>query len=504
MKSRTQYSMLNSSISSIVYLVRMLLGFVSRSFFIQCLGIQYLGLNGLFSNVLSFLSLAELGIGTSIVFEMYRPVATRDRETIKSLMQFYRRAYTVIGVCIAILGIMLVPFLHLFLNDASRIPFVYMYYILFLTNSVVSYFFTYKRSMLNADQKNYLVILNDFIFFVVMTVLQILVLVFMKSYTLFLIFQIVTTLVSNLAISLIVNRKYPFLKDKNVKTLSPEITRHMRKNVVGNISSQIGSIVVLGSDNILISSFVGIAAVGIYSNYTLITNAIRSLMQQATSAVISSVGNLVVKANNSMTLSVFKSYLFINTFISFFAATGIAMFINNFIRIWVGRQFLLSNLTVFLISLYVMLLMYQGSVRTFISAYGLFWQQRWKPLFEAGVNLFFSLLFLVVFRLGIDGVLLGTIVSSLLVNIWFEPYLVFHFGIHDGSAAYALFTIKTFLKFLAVSFFVFWIQHFFVVRDIWDFVFFGCIMLPVLLIIMAICFGTSPEVKKLWLRFSRK
>jgi len=159
--------MLNSSVSSLIYLFRTILGFVSRTFFIKLLGIEILGLNGLFTNVLSFLSLTELGIGTSIVVELYKPIAFNNRESIKSLMRLYKRAYDAIGLAVGLIGIAIMPILPYVMKDYTVTPVVYLYYVLFLANSVVSYFFTYKRSMLNANQANYVTVINDFGFYLV-------------------------------------------------------------------------------------------------------------------------------------------------------------------------------------------------------------------------------------------------------------------------------------------------------------------------------------------------
>jgi len=503
MKSRTRFTVINSSVSTVIYIIRTLLGFVARSIFIYQLGVSFLGLNGLFTNVLSFLSLAELGIGTSIVYELYKPIAMNDREKIKSLMKLYKGAYDFIGIVVFCIGMLVIPVLPFIIKNGIHISNVYSYYVLFLMNSVVSYFFTYKRSLLNADQKNYVTVINDFVFYCATIGLQMYFLVAFHSYMLYLLVQIVATITSNLCISHIVNKRYPFINEKKVYPVSKKVTAELKKNIVGNISSQVGSIIVLGSDNILISAFVGLTVVGIYSNYTLITNAIRSTMQQATSAVVSSFGNLVAQSSADKTYSVFKSYWFVNTCVSFISGISIFSFINNFIAIWIGEKYLLPMHTVFLMSIYLVILMYQGTARTFISAYGLFWQQRWKPIFEATINLVFSLLFMGIFHLGVDGVLMGTLCSSIFVIIWFEPYIVFKYGLQRSVKNYAYNTVEFYCKFLLAVFVISKIQPFLIVTNIVDFIKALIVQGIVIAILFFILFGRNPALKEVLHRFKR-
>jgi O-antigen/teichoic acid export membrane protein len=168
---------MNSSVSSVVFFLKLVMQFVVRTYFIRVLGVTYLGINGLFSNVLSLLSLAELGVGTSIVYSMYKPIANNDQSEIQALMILYKKAYHYIGAAVAIIGLALVPFLHFFSSDLSAKEGFIWYYLLFLGNSVLSYFFTYKRSLLIANQKSYLVNINDFIFLFISNIFQIYLLV---------------------------------------------------------------------------------------------------------------------------------------------------------------------------------------------------------------------------------------------------------------------------------------------------------------------------------------
>jgi len=445
-KSRLEYSLMNSSISLFIYVLRLIIQFVARSFFINYLGAQYLGLNGLFSNILSFLSLAELGIGTSIVFSLYKPLAESDEKHIVSLMSLYKKAYELIGIAIGIIGLLIVPILPFIIKDTNiTMKNVFLYYVLFLVNSVVSYFFTYKRSLVIADQKNYLVVLNDFIFLIIMNVIQITGLYFFRNFTIFLIIQIIFTLAGNISISIITDRKYSFLKKNKPEPIEPELKQEIKKNVIGNMSSKLGGVIVMGTDNILISGFVGLTAVGIYSNYSLIIISIQNLCKQITNSITASLGNFAVSGDKSKVKNLYNNHLFVNhTLIFFFSAITFSV-INPFISLWVGKNYTLPLLTVVLIMINFVIQVYRNTNIVFIESFGLYWQQRFKPIVEAGLNLIISLILLVVFKIGINGVLLGTIASSIGFVFWFELYVVSRYALSSKIRT----NIITYLKYFA-------------------------------------------------------
>ncbi|MGH1749644.1 lipopolysaccharide biosynthesis protein [Enterococcus raffinosus] len=431
-KSRLEYSILNSSISMFIYIFRLLIQFVARSFFIHYLGAEYLGLNGLFSNILSFLSLAELGIGTSIVFSLYKPLAENDEKHIVSLIRLYKKAYEMIGLAVGIIGLIIIPLLPLIIKDSNNIAMIniYLYYILFLMNSVVSYFFTYKRSLIIADQKNYLVALNDFVFLLVLNVIQIIFLYLFKNFTIFLVTQILFTLIGNISISIITDRKYPFLKKVTPEKIEPELKQEIKKNVIGNMSSKLGGVIVMGTDNILISGFVGLTAVGIYSNYSLIIVSIQNLCKQITNSITASLGNFAVSGDSKRANQLYDNHLFVNHTLIYFFSVITFNVINPFVSLWLGKSFTLPLMTVTLVMINFVVQVYRNTNIIFIESFGLYWQQRYKPIIEASMNLLVSLIFLIVFKMGINGVLLGTIISSIGFVFWFEIYIVSRYSLN--------------------------------------------------------------------------
>lgn len=450
-RSRLDYSIMNSGISTLIYVLRLVIQFVARSFFIRYLGEVYLGLNGLFTNILSLLSVAELGIGTSIIFALYKPLAIQDHEQVKSLMRLYKRAYEAIGVAIAVVGLAIMPFLKFIVNNDQNFSNLYLIFLLFLANSVVSYFFTYKRSLITADQKAYIVSLNDFLFLLVTNVFQIIFLILTSNFIIYLIIQIISTIASNVTISLIADRRYPYIKDKNVRKLDDTTVKQIKRNVIGNVSSKVGGQIVMGTDNILISAFVNLSAVGLYSNYTLIVNAVQNVCTQITNSVTASIGNYAAERDAESSYALFKRHFFINHTLVFFTTTMLLTMINPFITWWVGAKYNLPFLTVMLIVANYAIQVYRNSGFAFIESFGLFWYQRTKAFIEAAINLSVSLILLGLFKLGINGVLLGTIVSSFGFVIWYEAYVVFRYAFHKNLLEFAKLLIISVLQLIGAA-----------------------------------------------------
>ncbi|EPC46676.1 polysaccharide biosynthesis family protein, partial [Lacticaseibacillus paracasei subsp. paracasei Lpp7] len=190
---------------------------------------------------------------------------------------------------------------------------LYLIFLLFLANSVVSYFFTYKRSLITADQKAYIVSLNDFLFLLVTNVFQIVFLILTSNFIVYLIIQIISTIASNITISIIADRRYPYIKEKDVQKLDAGSVKEIKRNVIGNVSSKIGGQIVMGTDNILISAFVNLSAVGLYSNYTLIVNAIQNVCTQITNSITASIGNYAAERDAQSSYVLFKRHFLLTT-----------------------------------------------------------------------------------------------------------------------------------------------------------------------------------------------
>lgn len=416
---RSVYSIKNAIFAMGSNIVTILIGLVSQAVFLKTLGTEYLGVNGLFSNILSMLGIIELGIGSAIIYNLYRPIAEDDKEKIKSLMNFYKKSYRIIALIVLLIGVSIIPFLKSIVGEVSIKENIVYIYLLCLTDVVASYLLSYKRSILYASQKTYITNIVHIGYLFIMNVFQIIVLLLTRNYILYLIIKIICRILENIVITYIANKMYPFIKEKNVKQIDKETKGDIITKVKGLIFHKIGTFIVLGTDNIIISKFLGVVTVGLYSNYNLIIQAVTNLFSQMFDSITASVGNLLVEDNEQKSYKIYKNMLMINSWIFTFATAAITCLITPFIKIWIGEEYLLANnvLIVLMINFYI-----QGMRKTnltFKGAAGIFHEDRFFPLLESAVNIVASIFFL--HFLGLAGVFLGTITSSLVFILGSYP-----------------------------------------------------------------------------------
>lgn len=420
--SRTKNVLINTLVGIAGQLLNLILNFASRTIFINILGVTYLGVNGLFSNIFSILSLVELGIGSAIVFSLYKPLAEKNNKKLEALMGLYEKAYRVVGISILLLGIIIIPFLEFFIKEDIDIPHLKLIFSLFLINTAVTYFIAFKRSIFIADQKNYINTLNNNVFSFITKIVQIAVLVITENFILYLIVQIILVLLSNIEISIRANKHYPFLKNKTGAKLSKEDLKEIKKNISSMFLLRIGDVVVNGTNNLLISTFIGIVWVGIYSNYLMLINIIQSFISQIFNSMTASVGNLVNLEDKEKSLDIFYKIFFVNFIIYGFSSICLFILVNPFIELWIGKDFLLSTKVVFLIVLSNYLMGIRNVLWVYINALGLFYHFRYMPFLECAINLGASIL--LINKFGISGVFLGTIISTLTTYFIAEPYIL--------------------------------------------------------------------------------
>lgn len=440
---------MNSVMSIGALLLKTIITFLVRTMFIFTFGKTILGFNAVMTNVLTILSLAELGVGTSMSFYLYKPIVNQDNELIKSYLVNFRKLYRIIATVVGIIGIAIIPIVDNLVN-AKHLNFnIEIAYLLFLLNTIASYLLNYKRSILIADQKNYITLMLDLISFLVVSVLQIISMIYLQNFYIHLILQVVGTIIGNILISTYVNQHYKLIINSKYTELSDIKKTEFYKNLVGNFTSKLGSVVVFGTDNLLINTYAGLKIVGLYSNYVLITNTIQSVIKQSLSAITPSIGNLIVEKNSDHVFNTFKNTYFFNCGISYITGLMIAISINPFIKIWIGKSFILSQTTLTLIIINYILVTNRSIIIAFCDAYGLFWEQRWNPVLEAILNLVLSII--LGEQLGIDGILLGTTFSTILTVFWFEPFLLFKKGLRMKVFKYWQLWTKYNLLFLIIN-----------------------------------------------------
>ncbi len=433
-------SRIGNSIKNIKYnigvdILNILVSFCSRRVFVHVLSSEYLGLNGVFSNILSMLSLAELGISSAICFALYSPIFKKDEEKINSLMYFYKKAYNLIGLFVLAIGVLLIPFLDLLVEDLPNMPYIRVYYFLFVSNSALSYFFVYKKTLFVADQKQYITKLFHQAFVIIMRVTQIILLLITHNYFSYLIVMIASTVLENLSVSWFVNKSYPFLDLKKAKPLDKKEKKDIFKNVLALTSHRIGGVIVNSTDNIIMVKFVGVSVVGLYSNYVLLKDTILAFIVTIFQALTSSVGNLGAETTDTKKKEdVFNTINFVGAWLVGFCSVCLFVLYNPFIELWLGSEYLFDMRIVTIIVVNFYILGMRQAVMTVRNAFGIFWYDRFNPLIEGAINLVASII--LTMNYGIEGILWGTFISTVLTSFWVEPYVLYKHGFNKKCTTY--------------------------------------------------------------------
>lgn len=456
--SRVKNSVFNLSFSMLGQIANIFAKFLVRTVFVHILGNEYLGLNGLFTNILSFLSLSELGVGTAIVFSLYKPIAENDGNQIAKIMLLFRKAYIIIGLIVILVGVSLCPFLKFFIADMPNIPNIQIIYILYVTNSGISYFFSYKAAFISANQKNYIVTNNRYIFIFIFSALQCVLLVLTHDYIVFLVLQVLCTLITNISISAIANRKYPVLKVKNAEALDDDTKYVIKSNVSANLMHRIGGIIVFSTDNILLSKMFDLGIVGIYSNYSLLISTVEGVIDQFFNAITASVGSLRISADKKHQIEIYYIIYFINFWLYSVCAVCFPILFEPFILLWLGHKYVMDRYCVVFIVLNFYLKGLRKTNQIFNSAYGLSPKYKYMPIPESVINIAASIIF--GRFLGPIGIFIGTTISSVSTCVWVEPMILFKFGFESritplakkyiGYMGFTLFTVV--ITFFATSF----------------------------------------------------
>lgn len=438
--SRTKSTILNFSWAIVGQILGLIISFISRIFFIKTLGSEYLGLNGLFTNILTVLSLAELGVGNAITFSLYKPLSETDEYKCKMLMQLYKKIYTIIGIFILLVGMSLTPVLHLFIKDMPQIANISLIYILFVINTAISYFYSYKRNLIIADQNRYIATIYRYSFYFVLNICQIFYLVLFRDYIGFLILQIISTFMENICVSRKANKMYPYLKEKEKIPLEPTVKNDIIKNTKAMMMHKIGGVVVTSTDNIILSKFVGLIEVGLYSNYSLVLSALNTVFGQIYNSLTASIGNLCASSKKDKQYDIFKKINFLTYWIFSFSSVCLICLFSKFIKLWIGSEFILNFpiVIVLVVNFYVSGL--RKSVLTFRDATGLFYVDRWKCILESFINLVASITLAV--KYGMLGVFLGTFISSVTTCVWMEPYVLYKYGFDKKISEYFIDYLK--------------------------------------------------------------
>ena len=422
-QSRTEYSMRNTTAAMASRIIAILMGFITRVVFTHVLSEAYVGVNGLFSDILNVLALSELGVGTAITYALYKPIAEKDIEKQKSLMRMYCWFYRIVAAIVLVAGLAIIPFMDVLIKNQPEVDHLILIYLMYLANSVCSYLLIYKRTLIDAHQMLYVGVIYQTVFLLIQDVAQIVILLWTKNFILFLTIYLICTLGNNLCISRKANQLYPYLKDKTIQPLEKEEKHNIFQNIRAMLMHKVGTVVVNNTDNLLLSSIVGIVSVGCYSNYYLLIGSVRQVLNQMFQGITASVGNLGVTAGRERVKRIFEASFFIGQWMYGFAAICLYELLNPFVEISFGKQYLFGKTVVFVLCLNFFITGMRQATLVFRDSLGLFWYDRYKSIAEAVLNLVISIVLAQHF--GTVGVFLGTLFSSLLTSVWVEPWVLY-------------------------------------------------------------------------------
>lgn len=420
---RTANSIKNISISLISQMIFILFGFVTRKIFLENLGTEYLGINGLLTNVIAMLGLAEMGIGGSITYSLYKPLAEKNEEKIIALVQLYKKLYVYIATVVLILSLGFYPFLGKLAKESISIKYMSLIYFIFVGRNIISYLYAYKWAIISADQKEYLLGRSILIFQIIVMILRIFILSVYKNYLLFLCVDFIFLIIQNIYNGKMVEKLYPYITTEKKYQIDEEIKDDIKKNVKALFLHSVGSYCVFGTDNLLISYFINVSTVGLYSNYTMLIAQINNLTFPIFGGLGASIGNMLASESQEKSYRIFKVVYFTNFFIYSLATIFLFNLVEPFISWWLGKQYILDSLTFFVI----MFNFYIGglgiAVRIFKGKAGIFTQDKYMPIIESFINLVASIILVKYY--GLAGIFMGTTISSLLVVFWTAPYMIY-------------------------------------------------------------------------------
>ena len=486
-----------NSIRNIIFgymnqILTILLSFVGRTVFIKVLGEDYLGINGVFSDVLMMLSMADLGLGTAMTYSFYKPVAEQDNKKIASLIHFYKKVYNLIAVVVAVVGIILIPFLQYVVNLDRGIPYLKLYYLFFLANTVISYLFVYKTSIINASQKNYLISKYQVIVNLAKTIFQIIVLIVFKNYFVYLFVSIVATLANNLIASYKAEQIYPDIK-KNYEELDAESKKTIFENIKSVFLYKVAGVLINGTDNTLISIIVGTVWVGIYSNYNMVITSINNFIYTFFNSITASIGNVIITEKSEKRYEVFKLMQTISLIIAGVSAVTMANIIDNLIFVWLGEKFVLDNSILIAIICNFYLINVLRPILSYREATGLYMQTKYIMVIAAIVNLVLSIILGNI--MGMSGILFASAISRLSTYFWYEPKLLFKNYFEESVKEYYISIVKNVILVIGLSVLIFYAGRGFYI-DTWGKLILKAILVgSIALIIVVSAYSRTNEMK---------
>lgn len=427
-KKRSVLNIVISILGKFVILVFMLL---TRRLIISCLGNEINGINSLYTSIIGFLAVAELGVGSAIIFSMYKPIVENDVEKTAALYQLYKKIYFVIGVIIGCLGVLIIPFLPILCKDYSKLDInLTVTFLLQLLSVLGTYFYSAKTSLINAYKNNYITSSCHVIGICVQSIVQIFVLSRFKSFELYLVANILGTVTEWFITSVIVRKEYNNVITYQKTRVDSMTAKQIIKNVKAMFLHKIGTVLVNSTDSIIISTFIGVEILGRYSNYTTLVTAMMSVIILFFTSLTSIIGHMFVKYSKKEIESWFRFFYYGNYFLGIVFFLGFYSIANSIITILFGQNLGMEKIIVATVTVNYFVQFMRQAALLFRDASGTFYYDRWKPLIEGICNLILSLVFVCVLddRYKIVGVLLATIITNVFICHCIEPFVIYKYA----------------------------------------------------------------------------
>lgn len=458
MSERVHRSMMNIKVGMIFYVFSLFLAFFSRKVFLDCLGAEFIGLTGMLMNIMSFLSVAELGIGTSIVYFLYKPLQEDNHDRINEVMSMLAYLYRSIGAVIGTIGIIVSLFFPWWFNNLTTgLPLVYFAFYSFLASSVSGYIFNYKQLLVSANQKQYLVNAYFQTISIAQSLVQIALAYYLHNLWLWVIVGLIFTMIGIIVFNYRIQQLYPWLRinlregRENLKKY-PEVLRKTRQIFVQKIKD----FILYKSDEILVGAFVSVIKVAYYGNYTIILNKFLYLVNILSDGLSAGVGNLLAEGNEKNIMKVYWEMTAARFFILGVIIFSLLMFLQPFIGCWLGDQYQLDEVIVYLLIFNLFIRIQPAAVYIFIGASGLY-SDIWAAWTELIINL--SVTLLLAPSYGIVGILLGKIISFSLISFFWKPYYLFSQGFHKSVWEYWRGMTIYYILFVLFTVLTIWLKH---------------------------------------------
>ena len=434
--SRTKNAVRNIIWGMIERITALLIPFICRTVFIKILGAEYLGLGSLFTSILSVLSISELGFGTAIVFSMYQPIAEDDNDTVCALLNAYRKIYKVVGTVILAVGLMIMPFVKFLVKgDCPPDVNIYILYAIFLANTVLSYFlYAYKAALFSAYQRNDLASKRNALINMLANILQIVVLLVFKNYYCYIIIMPCMTMVTNITNAVLAKKMFPQIVCRG--QISSEMKQGIKRRITGLLSFKIYGIMFTSVDTLVISSFLGLTQLAIYNNYYYIQTSIIAFMNIFTASITAGIGNKMVTNSVEDNYKDFKRCTFLNAWLCSWCAVCLFCLYQPFMNLWMGEKLMFDFPMMALMVAYFFLPRVTAMTFTYREAAGLWYEDRFRPLIAAVVNLGLNIWW--VHYIGMYGIILSTLFCTVFINIPWGTYILFKNYFKRSPMEYAL------------------------------------------------------------------